>query len=240
MASYLERKSSPSEVMQLDGYTVDFCEAQPDLMAQASLSGPGCTGGRFFFHLVKEGDSMMFATDEEQERQNWVQAVYRATGQTHKPTALSTAPTAATQPPAAGQVAPPNGPTRAKQSIGELDRGSRKNPLDEYCTVNSWTLNHTTLFKCLQSCTLKHRLSDPYVSLGWFSPSEMFVLDEYCARYAVRGCHRHLFYLSDLLDLAETGTMVDPKLIHYSYAFCCSHVFGNSSVSIPSEANIQF
>lgn len=29
---------------------------------------------------------MYFATDDENERQLWVQAIYRATGQTHKPT----------------------------------------------------------------------------------------------------------------------------------------------------------
>lgn len=43
-------------------------------------------GGAYFFNLVKEGDSMYFATDDENERNLWVQAIYRATGQTHKPT----------------------------------------------------------------------------------------------------------------------------------------------------------
>jgi len=42
---------------------------------------------------------------------------------------------------------------------------------------------------------------------GWFSPGQVFVLDEYCARYGVRGCYRHLCYLSDLLDRAEKGVM---------------------------------
>lgn len=62
---------------------------------------------------------------------------------------------------------------------------------------------------------------------GWFSPGQVFVLDEYCARYGVRGCHRHLCYLSDLLERAENGAMIDPTLLHYSYAFCASHVHGN-------------
>ena len=43
-------------------------------------------GGKFFFNLVKEGDTLTFATEDESERTLWVQAVYRATGQTHKPT----------------------------------------------------------------------------------------------------------------------------------------------------------
>lgn len=53
------------------------------------------------------------------------------------------------------------------------------------------------------------------------------MLDEYCARYGVRGCYRHLCYLSDLLDRAEKNAMIDPTLIHYSFAFCASHVHGN-------------
>lgn len=64
-------------------------------------------------------------------------------------------------------------------------------------------------------------------SQGWFSPGQVFVLDEYCARYGVRGCYRHLCYLSDLLDRAEKQHMIDPTLIHYSFAFCASHVHGN-------------
>jgi hypothetical protein len=67
------------------------------------------------------------------------------------------------------------------------------------------------------------------ISQGWFSPGQLFVLDEYCARYGARGCYRHLVYLSDLLDRAERGLMIDPTLIHCSFAFCASHVHGNRS-----------
>ena len=42
-------------------------------------------GGRFFFKALKEGDDIVLACDEEVDRQLWVQAIYRATGQTHKP-----------------------------------------------------------------------------------------------------------------------------------------------------------
>lgn len=62
---------------------------------------------------------------------------------------------------------------------------------------------------------------------GWFSPGQIFVLDEYCARYMVRGCHRHVSLLNDLLNKAENGHMIDPTLMHYSFAFCASHVHGN-------------
>ncbi|XP_014025428.2 calcium-dependent secretion activator 2 [Salmo salar] len=71
---------------------------------------------------------------------------------------------------------------------------------------------------------------EPFLCLcpqGWFSPGQVFVLDEYCARYGVRGCHRHLSYLRDLMDYSENNTLVDPTLLHYSYAFCASHIHGN-------------
>jgi hypothetical protein len=62
---------------------------------------------------------------------------------------------------------------------------------------------------------------------GWFSPGQVFVLDEYCARYMVRGCHRHVSLLNDLLNKADDGHLIDPILIHYSFGFCASHVHGN-------------
>lgn len=46
---------------------------------------------RYFFKAVREGDVVTFATNEENERHSWVQALYRATGQSHKPTPPTTA-----------------------------------------------------------------------------------------------------------------------------------------------------
>lgn len=43
-------------------------------------------GGRFFFNAVREGESILFATEDENESHQWVTALYRATGQAHKPT----------------------------------------------------------------------------------------------------------------------------------------------------------
>lgn len=70
-------------------------------------------------------------------------------------------------------------------------------------------------------------LVTPVFAQGWFSPGQVFLLDEYQARYGVRGCHRHLCYMNDLLERAEAGILIDPTLIHYSFAFCASHVNGN-------------
>ncbi|XP_055857728.1 calcium-dependent secretion activator isoform X5 [Episyrphus balteatus] len=206
MCSYKEKKPEPSEMMQLDGYTVDYIEgASANLMFGIDLNG-----GRYFFNAVREGDSIAYACDDENECSLWVMAMYRATGQSHKPT-------------------PPV--TQDKNSAiskiqGDADK-ARKHGMEDFISADPCTFDHATLFKILQNLTLEYRLNDPYASLGWFSPGEVFVLDEYCARYGVRGCYRHLCYLSDLLDRAEKQFMIDPTLIHYSFAFCASHVHGN-------------
>lgn len=44
-----------------------------------------------FFNAVKEGDTVIFASDDEQDRILWVQAMYRATGQSYKPIPASQA-----------------------------------------------------------------------------------------------------------------------------------------------------
>ncbi|XP_023290485.1 calcium-dependent secretion activator isoform X2 [Orussus abietinus] len=207
MCSYKEKKSEPSEMMQLDGYTVDYIEA-----ASANLMvGMDLEGGRFFFNAVREGDNIVFASDDENECHLWVMAMYRATGQSHKPT-----------PPVS--VADKNSTISKIQ--GDADR-ARKHGMEDFISADPCKFDHAALFKFLQNLMLDYRLNDPYCSLGWFSPGQVFVIDEYCARYGVRGCFRHLCSLSDLLDRAERGIMIDPTLIHYSFAFCASHVHGN-------------
>uniref|UniRef100_A0A287DA89 Calcium dependent secretion activator 2 n=1 Tax=Ictidomys tridecemlineatus TaxID=43179 RepID=A0A287DA89_ICTTR len=103
----------------------------------------------------------------------------------------------------------------------------QKHGMDEFISANPCKLDHAFLFRILQRQTLDHRLNDSYSCLGWFSPGQVFVLDEYCARYGVRGCHRHLCYLTELMEHSENGAVIDPTLLHYSFAFCASHVHGN-------------
>ncbi|XP_023215890.1 calcium-dependent secretion activator 1-like [Centruroides sculpturatus] len=169
-------------------------------------------GGRFFFNAVKEGDSVLFASEDENECHLWVMAMYRATGQSHKPTPL-------VQP-----LASKNSTISRLQ--GDADR-ARKHGMDEFISADPCNFNHHALFRLLQTQALEYRLADIFCSLGWYSPGQLFVLDEYTARYGVRSCYRHLCYLNDLLDRAEKGIMIDPTLIHYSFAFCASHVHGN-------------
>ncbi|XP_059468283.1 calcium-dependent secretion activator isoform X3 [Neocloeon triangulifer] len=209
MCSYKEKKTEPSEMQQLDGYTVDYIEpASANLMVGMDL-----VGGQYFFNAVRDGDSVLYACDDENECHLWVMAMYRATGQAHKPT-----------PPL--NLAGKNSTISKIQ--GDTDR-AKKHGMEEYISADPCKHDHAGSFKTLQTLTLDYRLNDPYCSLGWFSPGQIFCLDEYCARYGVRGCFRHLCYLSDLLDRAEKGVMIDPTLMHYSFAFCASHVHGNSA-----------
>uniref|UniRef100_A0AAY4BC14 Calcium-dependent secretion activator 2 n=1 Tax=Denticeps clupeoides TaxID=299321 RepID=A0AAY4BC14_9TELE len=207
MCSYREKKSEPQELMQLDGYTVDYSEPQP-----------GLQGGRVFFSAVKEGDLVVFASDDEQDRVLWVQAMYRATGQSYKPV-----------PPAQNQRQNCRGGDLQKDaavSLLGLERTQRQG-VEELISAVPCRFDHASLFRILQKHTLTHRMNDSFSCLGWFSPGQVFVLDEYCARYGVRGCHRHLCYLKDLMKFMENNALVDPTLLHYSYAFCASHVHGN-------------
>ncbi|XP_072527456.1 calcium-dependent secretion activator 2 isoform X3 [Salminus brasiliensis] len=204
MCSYREKKSEPQELMQLDGYTVDYSEPQP-----------GLQGGKAFFSAVKEGDLVVFATSDESDRMLWVQAMYRATGQSYKPV-----------PPAQNQQQNCRGGSIQKDSPASL-LSLEKAGVEELISAVPCSFDHASLFRTLQKHTLVHRMNDSFSCLGWFSPGQVFVLDEYCARYGVRGCHRHLCYLKDLMEFSENNALVDPTLLHYSYAFCASHVHGN-------------
>uniref|UniRef100_A0A669AZR1 Calcium dependent secretion activator 2 n=1 Tax=Oreochromis niloticus TaxID=8128 RepID=A0A669AZR1_ORENI len=205
MCSYREKKAEPQELMQLEGYTVDCCEPQP-----------GLQGGRFFFNMLKEGDLVMFACDDEQERVLWVQAMYRATGQSYKPILRPPKKT----PNSRGGNQKPTSPI-------SNDGSFTRQGVEKLISASPCQFDHAALFTILQKHTLQHRMNDSFSCLGWFSPGQVFVLDEYCARYGVRGCHRHLSYLKELMDYSENNALVDPMLLHYSYAFCASHVHGN-------------
>ncbi|XP_034286977.1 calcium-dependent secretion activator 2 isoform X2 [Pantherophis guttatus] len=204
MCSYREKKSEPQELMQLEGYTVDY-----------TAPHPGLQGGQMFFNAVKEGDIVIFASDDEQDRILWVQAMYRATGQSYKPVPVGQA-----------QKMNPKG-SNTHTDLSQNADHTQKHDMDEFISANPCTFDHAALFRVLQRQTLDHRLNDSYSCLGWFSPGQVFVLDEYCARYGVRGCHRHLCYLNELMEHSENGAVIDPTLLHYSFAFCASHVHGN-------------
>jgi len=51
------------------------------------MFGTDLNGGKYFFNAVRESDTIVFACDDDNECSLWVMALYRATGQSHKPTA---------------------------------------------------------------------------------------------------------------------------------------------------------
>ncbi len=126
---------------------------------------------KYFFKAVREGDVVTFATNEENERHGWVQALYRATGQSHKPTPPITSTTTKSS----------QGTTTSgqKDQIGmfsiwikdfiiwenlDMDR-SKKDGFEEYIQSDPCKFDHHDLFKTLQTATLDFRLNDPYCSL---------------------------------------------------------------------------
>lgn len=232
--------------------TGDGSQQQPASAIQTAAALSDDLHNKFYFNVVKEGDSVVFACDDEQECFGWVMALYRATGQAHKPTpireqcsggsshyldAAFAYQISAYQPAklvGAGSVGSAghstfsmNG-TKGGSSVDAANQRARKHGMDEFISADPCKFQHSNLFRYLQNETLKYRLEDQYCSLGWFSPGQVFVLDEYCARYGVRTCFRHLAYLDSLLDFNARGYFIDHTLLNYGYDFCASHVSGNS------------
>lgn len=145
MCSYRDKKSEPTEMLQLDSFTVDYIEPVPELEE-----------GKFFFNAVKEGDSVIFASEDENECHLWVMALYRATGQAHKPTPLNVSSLSSS---ASGGKS-----STINRIQGDADR-ARKHGMEEYISSDPCKFNHHELFKFLQQSTLYYRLKDPYCSL---------------------------------------------------------------------------
>lgn len=115
-------------------------------------------GGKHFFTAIKEGDELKFATDDENERHLWVQALYRATGQAYKP------------------VPPKQSAALQNKNQGFTDK-TNKHGLDEFIQADS-VINHDRLFMRLQSLTLEYRLNEQICSLGWFSPGQVRIVSK--------------------------------------------------------------
>ncbi|CAL8091958.1 unnamed protein product [Calicophoron daubneyi] len=174
-------------------------------------SQSAATSSFFFFKLVREGDSLIVAAASELDRQNWVQAIYRATGQTHKPSV----------------PVQPNNPLAIRSQNREIE-SHQPIGIEELATLPAHGFDHLELFTELQARSLDQRLQDSFVSLGWPSPGQRLILEEYCARYGIRECQQHLVLLKSLLDKAERGLRIDPDLIHISYSLCANHVTGKT------------
>jgi len=203
-----------TKMMQLDGHTVDYIAPEGAMFYHQNLQG-----GKFFFNTVKEGESVLFATDTEKDAQNWVVAFYQATGQAHKP------------------AKPENtkgGKTAASNKKKDEPDGERKHGMEEYIAADPQAFDQHELLEKLQNLSLEWREQDPFVSLGWLTPGQLFVIEEYCSRYGVRGCLRHLYYLDGLLQKCENKLLIDPSVLHLSYTYCASHIYATSAKDRPS------
>ena len=132
-------------------------------------------GGKFFFNTVREGDSVLFATEDENDAHNWVMAFYRATGQAHKPT-----PPVST---GKNSVLTANQGGKSKGFLADIicfssvcsslkmgvftadtDR-ARKHGMEEFIAQDPVNADHHTMFSDLQKWSLDWRLIDPFASL---------------------------------------------------------------------------
>ena len=57
ICEYGKRKSRPIEILQLDGFIVDYAGAEPGLSVGQNNQG-------FFISMIKEGDSLILATEK--------------------------------------------------------------------------------------------------------------------------------------------------------------------------------
>lgn len=168
MCSYRDKKSEPTEMLQLDSFTVDYIEPVIELDPESN---------KYFFNAVKEGDSVIFACDDENECHLWVMALYRATGQAHKPTPLVQS---------MSNIGSGSKSSSTMNRIqGDADR-ARKHGMEEYISSDPCKFNHHELFKFLQQSTLYYRLKDPYCSLVrlpylTFIPFLAFSFPFYCS-----------------------------------------------------------
>jgi calcium-dependent secretion activator len=117
-------------------------------LSAALMVGMDLEGGRYFFNAVREGDSVLFASDDENECSLWVMALYRATGQSHKPTPPLTS----------GQN------SSISKLQGDADK-ARKHGMEDYISADPCQFEHAQIFKLLQNLTLDYRLNDPFASM---------------------------------------------------------------------------
>lgn len=101
----------------------------------------------------KEGDHILFGCQDERERQSWVMALYRATGQHHKPE------------PVLRQASDSSGSHVHTETV------VRRIGLEDFLQTDVSKFDHKTLFAKLQKMTLNYRLNEGTANLVWDSCS---------------------------------------------------------------------
>ncbi|ESO02287.1 hypothetical protein HELRODRAFT_149122, partial [Helobdella robusta] len=201
LCSYRENKTQPDAVLPLHGFIVDFCGGVP-----------GTDLSNLYLVLTKQGfdEIILTSSSNESDLMPWLDAIYRATGQPFKPQL----PTEADKQ-----------DTAVYRSESQRIKRKKLQVMVDACPSK---FDHEELFVTLQRKTIEYRLSDSDIcSSGWLSADQIYVLDEYCARYGVRVFTRHLSYIEILMDHAYSNISIDPSLLYQKFAFCMAHVHGN-------------
>jgi hypothetical protein len=189
---YQPKDIQPKEFINLTGFTVGYLNEEQLIKENSE--------GKYHFILSSESGVIKFGCVTSTEREQWVQWLTRATGQTDKPLEH-----------------------RDNLGGGELDRLG----LAEVVNMDVTELDHPKLFNLLFKAVLKYRLNELDFSRGFFSPSQMYLIDEYCARYCIRLSHRHLTCLWEWLQMELKGWTIWPVMLLHSFGFYQMNVFEN-------------
>ncbi|KAI0983355.1 hypothetical protein GJ496_010481, partial [Pomphorhynchus laevis] len=175
-------------------YTVDYINPIEGLCSKYA---------NYFLSVSKDSELIYFATENESTQQLWVQALYQATGQSHKPKQLD------------------KFSMRKTKSI-ESNRSIDKNIMliDTAISTNPVTSDHMAIFELLLQKILTYRLNACVCSMGWLSPAQTFILKEYSLRYGVHQYFVNICYLSALIEEYRSGSYIDTSLLYYVYTLC--------------------
>eukprot|EP01135_Chromosphaera_perkinsii_P004208 Nk52_evm27s271 gene=Nk52_evmTU27s271 len=203
------KDSGPHKAIGLKGHVVDFCtvtEADAAIAELNEVIPEGEVPDAYAFKLMAPGESetpMIFISDHEDERQRWVHATHRSTGQTMKPKNVKEKKT---------YVASINVVQFFDPEVDGIRsiRVGLPNPND----MNQF---YNAFLRLLFNFELAKKNS-----LGWLSPEADFLIHEFCARYATRDMFKNVIHLKLLTD-AVRKTAIDPLAIKV----CLSHIVKN-------------
>ncbi|XP_065179663.1 calcium-dependent secretion activator-like [Sycon ciliatum] len=205
LCTFRDKQQTPAEVMTMTGCTVDYCGED----ARRGVGEEGYT--EFQFQLLISDNAVIFCSSSRNQMEQWVYHLARATGQAQRPQAPQ------------GGGAKPAAKPQARTTTSAL----RELELDEQALTRDITwYDHGHLYATLLGKTLDQRLKDPASSMGWLTPGQQFVLDEYQARYCLRGFVTHLAMIRTLMEHASAGTYIDASLMQFSFTFCQAHIQG--------------
>ncbi|KAL5503269.1 hypothetical protein EMCRGX_G010192 [Ephydatia muelleri] len=154
---------------------------------------------RCLFQLSTNREIVCLGCRDKSERSSWMQWMTRASGQKS---------------------------TSKLNLLGESWELDKHATIKDIVSIDVTELDHNKLFAKLFARTLEMQLKHASFNRGLFSPSQKFVMDEYCSRYCVRDCTRHIICMQQWLKVEETGVSIWPLMLHSSFCFLQMHVAG--------------